>query len=278
MTYNKPSNITYSQMAIYVDTHIYEENHDEELCFKYLYFLSHLVALKGKYFKRVNDYDAFSIYCASQVFLRYRKKDLPPIKSCLNYIRRVAYPFKVEYQKGIFAQEFSNESMRDGNVKSLSYDENLKAINQQKQLLNIDSEYYLERISSVIREIVSKSPYSKDRLTKQLLYINCLLNLSYQLSLSNHSKRKKKYKENLLKLADEDIRDIYSKEIKNQKIILFHLDNSMSNEISILITKIKKRVVEDLLYLVHDYETDDIVLKNILASPLNGDKDDEGEE
>lgn len=277
MTYNKPNDVTYTQMAIYVDNNMYSSNRDDNLCFKYLYLLSYYNAIKGKFFKRSSDYDEYALFVATKVFLRYDKKDLPPLISCLNYIKNIAYPLKVDYQKSVFAQEFNGNLTKSGDVNSLAYDEKLKAINQQNDLLKVDSEYYIERIGTVIKDIISKTAYAKDRIVSNNIYITCLLNLLYQLSFNNRNKAKLETKLKKLNLSDNDIKEAYTKELATHKMVLFHLDKSMSNLILTLLNKIKKAIVEDLTYLVNDYNMDDIIISKILASPL-GEADSEDEE
>lgn len=268
MTYIKPNDITYTQMAIYVDNNMYNEKRDDNTCFRYLYFLSYLTAVQGKFFKRSSDYDEYALFVATKVFLRYDKKDLPPIKSCFNYIKNIAYPLRVDYQKSIFAQQFNGDLTKSGDINSLAYDERLKAINQQTELLKVDSEYYLERIGSVIKEVVNTTSYAKDKIMANNIYISCILNLLYQLSFNNRNKAKLENKLKKLNLSDNDIKDAYSKELAQHKIILFHLDKSMSNLISTLLNKIKSAIVEDLTYLINDYNVDDDIISKILASPL----------
>lgn len=53
MSYRKPGDVSYTDMAIYIDNHIYTGHYDETLVFKYIYFLVFMLARKAQYFKTV---------------------------------------------------------------------------------------------------------------------------------------------------------------------------------------------------------------------------------
>ena len=76
MLYNKPKDVTYTQMAIWVDENSPNEDCDKEKLFEYLYHLCHIFAYKWKYFSSSKDYDDFSIFSASILFNRIEKKNL----------------------------------------------------------------------------------------------------------------------------------------------------------------------------------------------------------
>jgi hypothetical protein len=60
----------------------------------YIWNLCNVLAFKWKYFRSAKDYDDFALFAASKIFERYFDKNLPVIKSSLNYIKKVLYPFK----------------------------------------------------------------------------------------------------------------------------------------------------------------------------------------
>ena len=75
MMYEKPKDVTYTQMAIYIDQHAYDENQSEEkdnLIFEYLYHLIEMLAYKAKFFTRNQYYNDFALYVASSVFMRLK--------------------------------------------------------------------------------------------------------------------------------------------------------------------------------------------------------------
>ena len=72
--YKKPKNLKYTDMAIYIDTHIYTNDCDDELVFKYLYFLCMMLAYKAKYFDSYQKYNDFAVSAATTIYLRLKSK------------------------------------------------------------------------------------------------------------------------------------------------------------------------------------------------------------
>ena len=94
--YRKPSNVTYTQMCIWIDENAYKEDCDEYTLFQYLYHLAGMLAFKRRFFEKNLYYHDFSIFAATKIFLRLRDKrqfgkavdkTLPRIKSILNYTK-----------------------------------------------------------------------------------------------------------------------------------------------------------------------------------------------
>ena len=55
MTYAKPAGVSYTQMAIYIDEHIYSDNKDEEKLYTYMYHLAIMLATKGAYYSSAEE-------------------------------------------------------------------------------------------------------------------------------------------------------------------------------------------------------------------------------
>ena len=70
MMYTKPRDVSYTEMCIYIDEHIYSESYDENLIFEYLYHITLMLAKKNNYFNKLSDYDNFAIYGATHLFMR----------------------------------------------------------------------------------------------------------------------------------------------------------------------------------------------------------------
>ena len=95
MTFKLPKGVTYTQMAIYVDEHYFLPNRDDNLIFEYLYHLIYMLARKKQFFQKSSQYDEYSIFAATKVFMRLIDKrcyeenpSMPLVKSCLNYIKK----------------------------------------------------------------------------------------------------------------------------------------------------------------------------------------------
>ena len=117
MTYEKPANIKYTDMAIFIDNNIYSDNVDYDKCFQYMYHIYAMLAYRLKLFEKANDYVLFAIYSASQLMLRYmnprRARSAEKIKSVLNYAKRsvrgLAFNFRTKY----YAEQFNSNYIGD---------------------------------------------------------------------------------------------------------------------------------------------------------------------
>ena len=100
MTYPKPAGVSYTQMAIYIDEHIYSDTKDEEKLYIYMYHLAIMLATESAYYSTAEQYDQFGLFCATRLYLRYTNPKqfqmnddgspkMKRIKSVLNYIKRV---------------------------------------------------------------------------------------------------------------------------------------------------------------------------------------------
>ena len=67
--------ISYTQMAIYVDENIHKPNHDKEKIFDYLTMLAYMLAIKRRFFYQEVYYDKFAVYLATIVYMRIVKGD-----------------------------------------------------------------------------------------------------------------------------------------------------------------------------------------------------------
>lgn len=88
-------------------------------------------------FKEFKDYDGYAFYAANRLFFALRKnlsnqgkvikgKLIRPIKSCLNYMKALMYPMKIEYQRETF-QEVLSEEFTSKTFDSFAFKEKLKA-------------------------------------------------------------------------------------------------------------------------------------------------------
>lgn len=275
MIFKKPPNMRYTQLAMFVDAHIRDKDEKtQQLCFEYIWHLFYILAVKGKMFNSGRDYDEYALYAATQLYLRYKKEDsekganLKPIKSCLNYIKRILYPLKVNYQKANFEQVFQEGSLQ-GNAPTQILDDKISDIrNLNSSLVSVECNYYLSSIHSSIRGILEKTPYRNNKVILHNLYISCLLTFLKSITLSKRSLARLEDRK-AKKLSLEGVLDgLYARESREDNIVLYHLDPSMHNYVAFLFNKIKKEVVKDLNYIIGSYEPSESVIKDLLMSPL----------
>lgn len=269
MLYKKPANMKYVDMAIYIDEHVRDENADMSLIFSYMWQLFYILAYKKGMFQNPKDYEEYALYGATQLLLRYEKEkispSLTPIKSSLNYIKRLLYPFKVNYQKATFAQIFKEESLNEQPL-AIRDNEIRKARSSEDSFIEVESTYYLSQLPKTIKYLISDSPYVNDKATFSNIYLSCLLTLLKKFTMSRVSLEKLQSREekgtSVLKLIDK----IYQEEEKDN-VVVYHLDPSMANYISTLVNRCRKEIVKDLRIIVGSHELSDAIVKDILAQP-----------
>ena len=283
MMYKKPDKVSYTAMAIYIDQHIRDDDCNEELCFEYMWHLFYILAVRGKFFLSARDYDEYAFYGATQLFLRYKKErdpnrrnNLKPIKSCLNYIKKVLYPFKVNYQKNNFEQVFQSEALNDEAPLEMQADAEHKAREAYRNLLSIEYVQYLEEICSTMRNFLKASPYYSDKSLRHNIYISCLLTLLKTMTISNKNRKRLKLRERSRPLSMLNLIDSVYEEESRDDVVVYHLDKSMSNYIATVVNGMKKEMAKDLRFIVGSFEPPDQIIKDILASPLENYIDKEG--
>ena len=61
MTYNKPNRVSYTDMAIWIDTHMHDEEVDQEMLYEYLYHLAFMLAHERGFYNNVDVY--YGVIC-----------------------------------------------------------------------------------------------------------------------------------------------------------------------------------------------------------------------
>ena len=276
----KKKRVTYTDMAIWVDANILKPDVNEAKAFKYLRNLAYMLSMKKKYFRNYEDYGLFADYMATIVYLRmtterqFLPEDDPkyqtPIKSCLNYMKGILYARKVAYEHEFYRQ--TTNSVEDFSTARDYYESNITTHNSE--LLEIDVELYLSKISSIIKRILNEGPYSKNRLLYFRLYTSILLSLLRNFTLSNRNKERLE-KRGLFSI-DKEWKDRYDILI-NQVIedeglkaaMTFELDDKYLDYIEIVMQRVKKDIVDDIKELVREYTLPDQLVEDMLMSGLN---------
>ena len=273
MIFNKSPDISYTEMAIYVDEHIYEDSCDELKCYEYIYHLCMMLANKKRFFNTPYDYENYSIFAASKIFSRYKNPKqksgkLPHIKSCLNYIKKIAYPLKVDYQQQEFAERFQPASMSAVEVQNIRQDLVTRVLNMDTERIQTEVTYYLSTLSRIIKDFLYSSPYRCDKLMLHRLYLSCCLSLLRMITLNKASElavEKKITRPN--EHLDTFVEQSYREESTDQ-VILFHLDESMRNYVQTLVMKIKRLISKDILFLSDHHDLSEDIICDVLKSPL----------
>lgn len=259
MTYSKP-NIKYTDMAIYIDNNVYRDDlteQDENLIFQYMYHIAYMIACKQKWFKNLKQCDDYAIFTATKVFLRYKNKKqyefdehgnpkMTKLKSCLNFMKSIAYHSKVDFEQLTYCQ--SNVQLDDLNEFSTKYNFITKLTDTCDELSICNFRHGLSFLENSCRLFLSKLPIKINSAEHINIYISCLLTFLNQIVLSNNDKAQIK---NMYNHRNFSIDQFYLKCKSQNEVILFHLDNNYEDYIKVLTNEFKHFLAKDLQSLLH---------------------------
>lgn len=266
MLWKKPANLKYTDLCIYIDENVPkivnpgEFPEIENTIYNYLWLLVKALAIKKCMFNDFQDYDMYAFYAANRLFFALRKNQLNqgktikgklirPIKSCLNYTKALLYPMKIEYQRETF-KEVIEEEFVSKKFDAFTYKEQLK--NKARDSAGVASQFKnhvkeaLSKNSTILDDVLAKSPFTKGTPEYQNLKISILLN-SIQIL-----KNKKKL------------------DITNQSVSLWHLPKNMSNYTKVLIKEFFMALKLDIMECYRAADLDEHDLENILYSATEG--------
>lgn len=262
-------------LCIWVDANAYDPNVDKEKLFDSLYQIVCSIAIKHKMLHKWQDYQPFSLYAASRLYLRLTNpkqfdvslpKKMKKIKSILNFIKKTMHPMIVDYQNQAFEQNFT-PGLHGETVEDIRYRTIQKARSQYNELIRIDFEYYLNRICHTIQDFVNQLPYCNDPLMTHRIYISCMMTLLNQITLSNDNKDR--YRKRLQRgfKTEDFIERAYQSEVE-YSIVLYHLNDSMYNYIATIVNRLRSLIAKDLIQLIGDNEPTQDVIKSILSNQM----------
>ena len=263
MQWKKPADLKYTELCMYIDENIPNivnpgEHPDiENTVYNYLWLVVKALAIKKCMFNNFQDYDPYAFYAANRLYFALRKnqwnqgkvikgKQIRPIKSCLNYMKALMYPMKIEYQNETF-KEIISEEFTSKKFDAFQFREQMRSDARASQGTSEQFRSYLassfKNIGDIANIVLKNSPFSPHSTDYKKLKISLMLNAI------NSIKAKKK--------LDSDL----------PTIILWKLPKSMSAYVRILLkefyTEIKKEVIE--CYQASDL-SDDIIDKMLQNS------------
>ena len=260
MTFNKPSNIRYTDMCILIDKTVFEGDYNEPLIYEYIYHIINMLAHKLEFFKHADDYDQFSLYLASVVYMRLINKKKPRIKSILNYIKRIIGLRKITYEEKFILPS----SQKDIQLYSFNnYDLANYLIDESSEYDALAYNDLIEHIDLIVYNYIKKIPYRKDSSEWHNIYISVVLTLLNMLTLNSAQERK--LTEALPHNKEEVSNKIYQ-ELRHAPAILYHLEDSFQPYIKVLATEIKHAISSELSSEYHYFISSEATLKNLLAA------------
>ena len=203
--FHKDPGLKYTDMCIYIDenldkiTKTGEFPEIETKVYEYLYHILYALACKQNFFPRFEDYDMFATYGAGELYMSMRNKqinagkivrgkEVVPIISCLNFIKSVLFPLKVNYTRQNFSTIFNPEIDQDTSIIGEDLRASIKA-DYQRDLLT-DLEEVLQDLNKYISKVVYSTPYKLFPVMLKRLYISCQLTLLNDITIPNKLKNK----------------------------------------------------------------------------------------
>ena len=282
MIYVKPKDVTYTQMAMFIDEHAYDEDASDEqnnLIFEYIFHLVSMLAYKAKFFSRYQYYEDFALYVASTVYLRLKnprqfkynqngEPKLKRIKSILNYIKTILYPKKVDFEQEHYDQTFSKVDNEELNVDvGIGYTFSDSLIDSMDELNKINFKLCLHDLTNTIHSYVFNLPFKNDIVFTNNLYLSCLLTFLSSITPRTYElDRISKLK--LVQHREIEIDEILENTFTIDDVIVFHLDSRYKKYIYLLTKEIKHLIANDLSLIINDELGSESVLKSILIQDI----------
>lgn len=273
--FKKPNDVTYTEMAMWVDEHAYDKYPDDEKIFMYIYHLSRMLAYKANYFNRVMYYDDFAVYAATEMLLRYKRKQqfemkedgtpkLPKVKSVLNYLKSILNFMRIEFEQSDY---FQLPDYHIDNVKiEFSMDDYLSESTQKFRSAEFCA--FLSDIGKTIREYLRKIPVNTKNSEWYNIVTSVLLTTLNMCTLSNSNKELFNAKFVNAKLNKDNLEELFRKE-KENPVILWHLDEKYRDYIHILTKVVIHNLSTEVSDNIHMFMPTSTNMYNLMASDFD---------
>lgn len=256
MTFKRPTNITLTAMAQWVDS-IDTNSAEQDKLVEYLYHLSYYNAQQKSLFNNLESYDDFAIFCVTKLLTRLNNKKCAPVKSVVNYINNVLAPWHSEYIRtfcsgspDVPTEDFDLSDFGDYLVDASSvYDFNAYSVCHTG-------------IADVMRKHIQKIPRKRNSAEWSNIYLSCLLTLQDRLECASELRSNIPKEET--KLLSRMIR-----QLKTRPPVLFHIEEHMASYITVLVNEIIHAVANDLTYTTHCFVSPATCLKNLAMAASN---------
>lgn len=278
LTYEKPKDVTYTQMAIWIDNNVYSGSFDVEKCYIYLYLLCLMLASRLGFFVTEEETDSFALYSATRLYNRLTNTKqfetnpdgtpkMQKITSILNFTKNVLGGYKYDYDLE-FKGMPQTKDVEVINVPYFAFDtyvaENTYIYDQ------LDSSFTFQGLSSTVKRHLSKIPRKKHSAEWDNIYLSCLLTLLNTVTLSEEQKKRLKNATHYKHL----ILDKLYKELRFEDPILYHLDSSYKNYILTLVNEIRDVLAAEITWTSNTHITSDTSIENLLLCAYGGDLDE----
>lgn len=282
MIFPKPD-LKYTEMAMYIDERTSSKKdlteHELENIYIYLYHLVRMLAYKNKYFNKVEYYDEFSLMVAGDMMNRliYNPKldelneagnpKMYRLKSVLNYLKMVLYGRKVTFEQQYYSQKLSPQQ-EEVKFTELSFANQIN--DTKKNHIHSNIKLYMGSLSKTVTKFINDNCEFNDVILKKNIRISCYLSLLNSIIFSKQTAHDvyTKYKTPEAKFNYLCVEYEFN---RNNSTVLYHLDNSYKNYVTVLVRRIYTLIETDLKELsIGDTYISDSVLADIAFAELDG--------
>lgn len=278
--YNKPAKLKYVDMAIYIDNRFKEypekplTKEEEDTIYKYLYWLSYMLACKKRLLNKVADYEDFCKIVAGRYFIRLLDKrqwenppGITPIKSILNYMKNTIYQMGVDFKQDNFCQVIDPENQKDVDTDKLYDSLRVNIQSQYNEYLESYTEEDIRKLPGMIKNAVAELNVN-DKLIEHNMYLSCVLSFINTTTLSNRDMSiiNRRFKKN--QLDENYIMSLYTKSAK-EPIILWHLDDSYNNQVELILNKVKIQISKLLKNNIRSLSLPEEAIQDIMWSSFS---------
>lgn len=258
MTFKRPRDIKLTEMAQWVDTNAYLEDRDNDKFVEYLYHIAYMKAERSNLFSDYTQYDDFALFCVSKFFIRYSNKSESPVKSVINYFKTVRDYWRAEYIREFCCGD-ADLNVADFNLGDFS-----------DYLIDASSEYDTTsysllcfRAADIIKKYLLKIPRKKNSSEWSNIYTSCLLTLENRIKVAADLCR------NLDINKDAQQVNRIVRNLKKLPPVLYHLSESYSTYISVLVNESIHALASELTTEIHHNVSVSNCLRNLVTAAYN---------
>ena len=259
--FKKPSDMTYTKMAMWIDENFYKEGCDHSKAYSYMYLLGYMLAAKQKFFNDQKDYEEFAAMLAYDTYQRMISPNKAPLKSVLNYMKSILF-----FRKGLYKIKKAQKIIdpKYDNWDSVAYIEKCKDAYETSNRGDLFKGVIetLEEAPNIIKKSIPKV-FKHDKVLYKNIYISCLLSMVNRITLPSQYDDKLDFKLNSSPGFDEVK---YYKKYLDNDIILWHLPETMSSVIVVILNKVNLAISNEIKDLSNDIKISDTDFSHIMTS------------
>ena len=263
MLYTKPKDMRYVDLCKYFDNNFWleDESFDEEKCYKYLYSIVYMIALKKKLLKLYSQYDSFVMYATNKIYLKAlknKRNKAPRIKNILDYTKSCLHFLKILWQKEEYSHQLNSAINDKIDIEAIKNTLRDNISNQYNQNLPTAIIACFKDIPNIIKEYTYELPYKDDKVLINNIELSVILSLYKGFKINDKALKNLKNCSN----TETDIFDA----TKQYNLTLFRLNDNMKDLIILLCNKIRKKIAEAISKEISENTLDITTIDDILGT------------